>query len=66
MQKYIQKMIEEESYLKGKIKQAEKVIANPPFDSDKTGLEMLSEQVKAMKVYSEILHKRIEYEGARK
>ena len=62
MQKYIEKMITEKNDLSGKIKRAENAVLNPPYGSDKHGLLLLAEQVKAMKEYERILTERIEYE----
>ena len=62
MKKYIERMIIEKDDLSGKIKKAENAIKNPPFDSDKHGLLLLAEQVKAMKEYERILAERIKYE----
>ena len=62
MQKYIEKMKAEESELDGRIKKAEKAIENPPFGSDAFGIDLLKKQVRAMRVYQEILQQRIEYE----
>ena len=66
MQKYLERMITEKQELDGRIQRAEKVIENPPFDSDSKGIELLKKQVESMKVYQQILHDRIIYEGARK
>lgn len=65
MQKYIERMITEQKDLEGKIKKAKAALENPPFGSDKQGLEMLTEQVKAMEVYLECLTLRIKYEGSK-
>lgn len=62
MQKYIEKMKTEKTELDGRIRQAEKVISNPPYDSDANGIDLLKEQVRAMRVYQEILDQRIKYE----
>ena len=62
MQKYIERMITEKKDLSGKIKKAENAVLNPPYGSDKHGLLLLAEQVKAMKEYERILTERIEYE----
>ena len=62
MQKYIERMITEKNDLRGKIKRAENVVLNPPYSSDKYGLLLLAEQVKAMKEYERILAERIKYE----
>lgn len=62
MQKYIERMIIEKNDLSGKIKKAENAVLNPPYGSDKHGLLLLAEQVKAMKEYERILAERIEYE----
>ena len=62
MQKYIEKMKAEESELDGRIKKAEKAIENPPFGSNAAGIELLKKQVRAMRIYQEILQKRIKYE----
>lgn len=62
MQKYIERMITERDDLKGKILRAKKAIENPPYGSDKEGLEMLSKQVEIMDQYFDILSKRINYE----
>ena len=62
MQKYIERMKIEVKELDDRISKAEKALENPPFGSDKRGLDLLSEQVKKMKAYSVVLHQRIEYE----
>ena len=62
MQKYIEKMKIELEELSGRINRAEKAIENPPFDSDKNGIELLKKQVSAMRAYREILQERIDYE----
>ena len=62
MQKYIEKMKIELDELKGRISRAEKAIEQPPYGSDKNGIELLKQQVRAMRVYQEVLEKRIEYE----
>lgn len=62
MQKYIERMITEKNDLSGKIKRAENAVLNPPYGSDKHGLSLLAEQIKAMKSYESILQERIEYE----
>lgn len=62
MQQYIERMITEKNDLSGKIKKAENAVQNPPYSSDKHGLLLLAEQVKAMKEYERILEERIEYE----
>lgn len=62
MKKYIERMKTEEAELNGRIIRAEKAIENPPFDSDKYGIELLKKQVRVMRVYQEILQQRIKYE----
>jgi hypothetical protein len=62
MQKYIERMKIELEELSGRINRAEKAIENPPFDSDKNGIELLKKQVSAMRAYREILQERIDYE----
>ena len=62
MQKYIEKMKVELEELSGRINRAEKAIENPPFNSDKNGIELLKKQVSAMRAYREILQERIDYE----
>ena len=62
MKKYIERMKTEETELNGRIIRAEKAIENPPFDSDKYGIELLKKQVRAMRVYQEVLKQRIDYE----
>lgn len=62
MQKYIERMITEKNDLSGKIKRAENAVLNPPYGSDKQGLLLLAEQIKAMQEYSKILSERIDYE----
>ena len=66
MQKFVEKMIIERNDLKGKIRKNEKVIDNPPYGSDKEGLQMLSKQLEAMKEYLHWLDLRIEKEGVKK
>ena len=62
MQKYIEKMKNELEELKGRINRAEKAIENPPYGSDPNGIDLLKKQVRAMRVYQEVLKQRIEYE----
>lgn len=62
MKQYIERMKVELTDLNGKIGKAERAIENPPFDSDKNGIELLKKQVTAMRAYREILQERIEYE----
>ena len=62
MQKYIEKMKIEKEELDGRISRAEKAIENPPYGSDSAGIDLLKKQVRAMRVYQEILQQRIEYE----
>ena len=62
MKEYVRRMITEKNDLSGKIKKAENAVLNPPYGSDKHGLLLLAEQVKAMKEYERILAERIEYE----
>ena len=62
MQKYIEKMKIELEELSSRINRAEKAIENPPFNSDKNGIELLKKQVSAMRAYREILQERIDYE----
>ena len=62
MQKYIERMKTELTELTGRINRAEKAIENPPFDSDPNGIELLKKQVRAMRVYQEVLKQRIDYE----
>lgn len=62
MQKYIEKMKIELKELKARIAKAESIIAKPPFDSDKTGLDLLKAQLKYMQCYADCLQSRIKYE----
>lgn len=62
MKQYIERMKVELTDLNGKIGKAERAIENPPFDSDKNGIELLKKQVTAMRAYREILQERIDYE----
>ena len=62
MQKYIERMKIEKEELDGRINRAEKAIENPPYGSDNVGIDLLKKQVRAMRVYQEILQQRIEYE----
>ena len=62
MKKYIEKMQIEKTELEGKIARAEKVLESSPFDLDEMGKHLLEKQVQAMKVYSDVLHQRINYE----
>lgn len=62
MKKYILKMIDEETELNKKIVKAEKVLAGNPYGIDEMGKHLLEKQVQAMKVYSDVLHQRINYE----
>lgn len=62
MQKYVEKMIIEKKDLESKIKRAENVIENPPYGTDKTGMLLLAEQVKAMKEYLSCLNSRLIHE----
>lgn len=62
MKKYILKMIDEETELNRKIVKAEKVLEGNPYGIDEMGKHLLEKQVQAMKVYSDVLHQRINYE----
>ena len=62
MQKYIEKMKIEKAELDGRITRAEQAIVNPPYGADCVSIDLLQKQVRAMRVYQEILQKRIEYE----
>lgn len=62
MQNYIERMITEKKELDGRINKAKKAVECPPYGSDKHGLLLLAEQVKAMQEYSKILSERIDYE----
>ena len=62
MQKYIERMKIEKTELEGRISKAEKAIEKPPYGSDLNGIELLKQQVRAMRVYLEVLEKRIKYE----
>lgn len=62
MQKYIERMKVEKKELDGRINRAEKAIKNPPFGSNTVGIDLLKKQVRAMRVYQEILQQRIDYE----
>ena len=65
MQKFVERMIEERKDLVGKIKKAENAIANNPFGVDKEDIELLTNQVKAMKEYLVWLEKRLGKEGVK-
>lgn len=65
MQEYLKRMFSERNELLGRIKKAEKAVANPPFGSDAEGIRMLAEQIKAMKNYLFWLEERIEHEEKR-
>lgn len=65
MQQYIEKMLQEKRELKGRISRLQKAVENPPYGIDKKGLELIKEQIEPMKLYSDILQKRIDYEGAK-
>ncbi len=62
MQKYIEKMKTELEELNGRINRAEKAIDNSPYGSDTAGIDLLKKQVRAMRVYQEVLKQRIDYE----
>lgn len=62
MKKYILKMIDEETELNRKIVKAEKVLEGNPYGIDEMGKHLFEKQVQAMKVYSDVLHQRINYE----
>lgn len=63
MQLYVERMIKERDDLKGKIRKAKAALENKPFDMTEIGEELLTEQVKAMESYLNILNQRIEYES---
>lgn len=65
MQEFVKKMITERDDLKGKIKRVEKAIANPPFGTDKTSIDLLSAQLKYMQGYLSFLEQRIGYEQSK-
>ena len=62
MKEYILRMQVEEKELNDRINKAVKALQNPPYGIDDMGLHLLSKQIDAMKVYSDVLHQRIEYE----
>ena len=63
MQLYVERMIKERDDLKGKIRKDKAALENKPFDMTEIGGELLTEQVKAMESYLNILNQRIEYES---
>jgi hypothetical protein len=63
MKEYVIRMQAEEKELNYRISKAVKALQNPPYGIDDMGLHLLSKQIDAMKVYSDVLHQRIEYEG---
>lgn len=62
MQKFVERMQVEKADLVGKIKKAKAAIENPPYGMDKSGLDMLGAQVKAMEQYLYWLSERINKE----
>ena len=62
MKQFIEKMIAEETELNKKIVKADNVLSSNPYGIDEMGKHLLEKQVQAMKVYSDILHQRINYE----
>ena len=62
MRKYIEKMKIEKTELDARINKAEKAIVNQPYGTDCVSIDLLQKQVRAMRVYQEILQQRIEYE----
>lgn len=52
----------EKTELENRITKSVKLLQNPPYDIDDMGLHLLSKQIDAMKVYSDILAERIKYE----
>jgi hypothetical protein len=63
MQEFVKRMIVEREDLKGKINRAKKAIENPPFGSDREGIEMLKKQVEGMETYLFWLCQRLDKEG---
>ncbi len=66
MQEFIKRMITERDELKGKISKAKKAIENPPYGSDKEGMNLLALQLSHMEKYLDVLEQRIRYEEAKK
>ena len=65
MQRYVERMIQEQNELRGRISRLKKAVENPPFGVDEKGLELLKKQLEPMELYSKILQERIDYEGAK-
>lgn len=65
MKEYVNRMQAEQKELNDRINKAVKALQNPPYGIDDMGLHLLSKQIDAMKVYSDVLAERIKYEGGK-
>lgn len=65
MQNFVKKMINERDELSARIKKARAAVENPPFGTDKKGIELLTFQVAAMEQYLDYLDQRIRHEEER-
>ena len=65
MQRFIERMVQEQNELLGRISRLKKAVENPPYGIDAKGLELLKEQLEPMELYSKVLQERIDYEGAK-
>ena len=65
MQRYVERMIQEQNELRGRISRLKKAVENPPYGVDVKGLELIQRQIETMECYSKVLQERIDYEGAK-
>ena len=62
MQKFLERMIDEDKELDGRINRLKNAVKEPPYGCDGNSLRMLAEQLKAMESYQYWLRERIKYE----
>ena len=65
MKQFVERMKVELKELKSRITKAEQAVNNPPYGSDKTGIDLLKSQLQYMRGYASYLEQRIEYEGGK-
>lgn len=65
MQRYVERMIQEQNELRGRISRLKKAVENPPYGVDAKGIELIQSQIETMECYSKVLQERIDYEGAK-
>ena len=62
MKEYIRRLQAEKSELENRLKKAKAALLNPPYGTDKEGLNLLNTQVMYMEHYLDVLEMRIRHE----